>query len=42
VLSLREWLVLEVVVAENCGDRDLTSLRAKTNLLHISLGFLTL
>ena len=31
-----------VVVAENCGDKDLTTLRAKTNYLYMSVAFLTL
>jgi hypothetical protein len=39
------WNLVELdptVVAENCGDRDLTTLRAKTNYLYMSVAFLTL
>ena len=31
-----------IVDAENCGDKDLTTVRAKTNVLFISAAFLTL
>jgi len=39
------WNLVELdptVVAENCGDRDLTTLRAQTNYLYMSAAFLTL
>jgi hypothetical protein len=31
-----------VVVAENCGSKDLDTLRAKTNYIYMSVAFLTL
>ena len=39
------WNLVEldpIVVAENCGNNDLTTLRAKTNYLYMGVGFLTL
>lgn len=39
------WNIVELdptVVAENCGKKDLTTLRAKTNYLYMAVGVLTL
>jgi hypothetical protein len=39
------WNLVELdplVVAENCGDRDLTTLRARTNYLYLAVGALSL